>query len=267
MAATDSERRQLDWQSLLDTALTMPGSVGNEYNRFHNYSWGNLVLLWSQGVAPQPVATYKKWQELGRQVLRGAKAREIIRPITVKSKDQVDDQGNPKTYTRFKPVRCLFPLSETTGADLPPVEIPDWDADRALSNLNITRVPFADFDGNTAGYSVGRNLAINPVAAHPTKTLLHEMAHIVGGHTAPERVGEYRQHRGRFELEAEAPAYLVSKELAIDDPAADASSRGYIQGWLRGEPASDESVRLIFKSTTTILAAGRLAVEGVGDAA
>ena len=250
----------IEWPQLLDHALTMPGSVGNEYNRFHNYSMSNLALLYMQGIEPQPVATYRKWQELGRQVMKGSKARVIIRPITVKSKDEVDEQGNPKTFTRFKPVRAIFPMSETTGDELPPFELPEWSEDRALTTLDIKRVPFKDFDGNTAGYSYQRNVAVSPVAVHPQKTLLHEVAHIVSGHTTPENLKQYQTHRGRYEFEAEAPAFLVSKELGIGDEASDSSSRGYLQGWLRGEKPGEESIKRVFKTSTMILNAGRLAV-------
>jgi hypothetical protein len=34
----------------------------------------------------EPVATYKRWQAIGRQVLKGSKAAEIVRPITITRK-------------------------------------------------------------------------------------------------------------------------------------------------------------------------------------
>ncbi len=258
---TRPDQKAIEWQEMLQVALEAPGSVGNEYSRFHNYSFLNQMLLLSQGCPIEPIATFNRWKELDRHVVKGAKAFEIVRPITVTAKDQLDEQGQPKRFTKFKRVKAIFPVSMTAGEDLPPAEVPDWDAERALGALAITRVPFALFDGNVAGYSTDRQVAINPAAVHPTKTLLHEVAHIVGGHTAPDRIGEYQKHRGRFELEAEAPAYLVSKELQIATPEEDTSSRGYIQHWMRGQRPTDESIRTIFKSTQAILSAGRLAVE------
>jgi len=61
-------QRAIDWGKIIETALDMPGNVGNIYNRFYNYSYANQTLLWMQG-AREPVATYKRWQALGRQVM------------------------------------------------------------------------------------------------------------------------------------------------------------------------------------------------------
>lgn len=113
----------------------------------------NQILLLMQGVR-EPVATYERWRSIGRQVLKGSKAAEIVRPITVTRKN--DDGEVESTFTRFKPVRCLFTYSQTEGEELPPVETPGWDLDRALDRLDIRRVPYAMLDANAAGYSYGR---------------------------------------------------------------------------------------------------------------
>lgn len=270
MEATPKNQPQIDWAAMLESALTIPGNIGNSFCRFHNYSFGNVVLLVMQGVEPQPVATYKRWQELGRHVVKGAKAKEIIRPITVKLKDQFDDEGNQKTIVRFKPVRAIFPLCDTAGDDLPPAPaVPGWSLDQAMKNLNISEVPFRDFDGNTAGYSFGRNLAINPVAPHPVSTYLHEMSHIEAGHTSKLEERSYETHRGVMEFEAEGSAYLIGNELEQLPEDVATVSRGYLQGWLRGQAPPERSIRHVFTTTTSILAAGRLAdaQRGAGDAA
>ena len=61
-------RNQLDWPALLHEALTAPGQVGATYNRFYPYSYTNQMYLRLQGVR-EPVATYRRWQAVGRQVL------------------------------------------------------------------------------------------------------------------------------------------------------------------------------------------------------
>ncbi|TMD69892.1 MAG: DUF1738 domain-containing protein, partial [Chloroflexi bacterium] len=78
-----SEQRTIDWGKVIEEALTAPGNLGDTYNRFYQYSFFNQMLLRLQGVN-EPVATYKKWQELGRQVLKGSRAKEIVRPIFAK---------------------------------------------------------------------------------------------------------------------------------------------------------------------------------------
>src|SRR5690349_22718648 len=113
------QTREINWRQLIDVALGTPGSVGNVYNRFYEYSFLNQMFLRMQGVT-EPVATYKRWQSLGRQVLRGSKAHAIVRPIVIEKKNNegaVEDK-----LLRFKPVNCLFTVSQTVGDELPPVE-------------------------------------------------------------------------------------------------------------------------------------------------
>ena len=257
-----SERRQpqqteIDWGNLLNTALNSPGEIGNSYSRFWNYSYLNMMYLLAQGTPIEPVATYNRWKEMGRHVKKGSKAKEIIRPIQVKLKDELDDQGNPKVITKFKGVRCIFSLSDTAGDDLPEFERPEWSEKRALGALAITKVAFEHLDGNTAGYSYERNVAINPVAPYPFKTLLHEIAHIEAGHTAKDKLAQYALHRGLFEFEAEGTAYLAVHELGEVDKMNDSESRAYIQGWLKGQRPPDSAIKTVFKTTDSILKAGR----------
>lgn len=249
--------RKLDWEGLLEAALTIEGSVGNSFNRLYRYSMGNLALLMYQGVEPQPIATYKRWTELGRQVKRGSKAREIIRPITVTLKDQLDENGQPKKLTLFKPVKAIFPIEDTEGEPLPEIELPEWSRTRAIGVLALTEVPFTQFDGNIAGYSFGRNIAINPTALHPDETWFHEASHIVAGHTEPGTQEQYQAHRGVFEFEAEGSAYLTMNELEVMTDEIATATRGYLQGWLKGQKPGEQSVRKVFKTADAIINAGR----------
>lgn len=250
--------RDIDWAALIETALTAPGGVGNTYNRFYNYSFMNQMLLLMQGVQ-EPVATYKRWQSMGRQVLKGSKAKAIVRPLVIEKKNEAGALESKKVL--FKPVKCLFGVSETEGAELPPVEIADWDLPTALDTLDIKEMPFTALDGNTQGYSYERYYAINPVAVAPTKTMFHEVGHIVLGHTSAEQIPQYATHRGVMEFQAEATAYLSMNELEqlTDDQAYE--SRGYIQHWLQTDRPPDTAIRQVFSATDTILKAGRLVTE------
>lgn len=258
------ETRELDWQGLIETALTVEGSTGDTYRRLYDYSTLNVMFVMMQGIEPQPIATFKRWQALGRHVVKGAKAKEIIRPITVQRKDNNGDIE--ATFTKFKPVRCIFPYSDTAGDDLSPVEHQDWDEDRALKTLDITRVPFQTFEGNTAGYSFHRSVAVSPIAKFPFKTLTHEISHVSHGHTTADKQDEYRQHRGLMEFEAEGSAFLVCNELEVLTEEAASVSRAYCQTWLQGQRPPDSSIRRVFVTTDQIIRAGRLAVEGNDDA-
>jgi hypothetical protein len=94
---------------------------------------------------PGPLATYRGWQEKGRQVRKGEKAITLCRPVT---RSFEDDQGEKKiTATGFIERPFWFVLDQTDG---PPIEFPTtprWDRERALAALSIREVPFAIHDG------------------------------------------------------------------------------------------------------------------------
>jgi hypothetical protein len=203
----------------------------------------------------------KRWNALGRTVLAGSKAFEIIVPIFArKPKDEEDEEA---ALIGFKAVRRIFTYSQTEGEELPPIQLPEWDLATALRTLNIRQVPFAALSGNLQGYSQGRDIAINPVAAHPEMTLFHEVGHVVLGHTTPEMIAEYEHHRGDMEFGAEGTAHLVMKELGRLTVVMASNSRAYIQDWLRGARPPDKAIRQVFAATDDILKAGRIAVGGM----
>jgi Zn-dependent peptidase ImmA (M78 family) len=91
----------------------------------------------------------------------------------------------------------------------------------ALQTSGIRQIPFDELNGNMQGYSEGRNIAINPVAVNSDKTWFHELGHVVLGHTLAGALEEYTTHRGIFEFQAEATAYLASHELQqLDETTA-----------------------------------------------
>jgi antirestriction protein ArdC len=254
MRERSPQQREIDWAATLETALTAPGNIGNTYNRFYRYSFLNQILLMMQGVEG-PVATFDRWRSLGRQVLKGSKAAEIVRPITITKKN--DDGEVESAYTRFKLVKCIFGYNQTEGDELPPAETPGWELDTALKALNIKRVPFTMLDGNVQGFSSGREIAVNPVATDPLGTTYHELGHVVLGHTEPDRAVEYVLHRGIYEFQAETTSYLTMHELNVMSEDQASESRAYIQGWLRDERPGDVAIRQVFGATDRILRAGR----------
>jgi len=124
----------------------------------------------------------------------------------------------------------LVVLAQTEGAEYKPEPLPDWNETRALASVGVERIPFDDLDGNTQGYATARKVAINPLAVMPHKTLFHELAHVVLGHTAEGNLndGSERTPRSLREVEAESVALLCCESLGL--PGAE-FSRGYIQSW------------------------------------
>jgi antirestriction factor ArdC-like protein len=264
---------KLDWPKLMGEALTAPGNLGNTYSRFHDYSLTNELLFFIQGIH-EPVASYSHWKALGRQVLKGARAKEVIVPVLV-SEPALEDETSDETLEEkrervakligFKVVRKVFALSDTEGEEQPEVPTPGWDVQTALDKFGIREVPFDGANGNLQGYSRGLEFAINPIAVNKNKTRFHELAHIVLGHTLPHHFEEYQTHRGIMEFQAEAAAYLVMNELELMDDETASVSRGYIRHWLGSEQPPDQAIRQVFTATDRILRAGRLAVAGGTD--
>jgi antirestriction protein ArdC len=245
---------------LLRSAVTEPGTVSAAYRQFHNYSIGNQLLAWSQclgrGIQPGPMATFPRWKELGRHVRRGERAITLCQPVTVKRPaDATDDTDEADVFIRFVYRPHWFVLAQTEGAELPPAPIPTWDAARALATLDVTEIPFDETDGNVLGFARGRSIAINPVNPMPYKTRVHELAHVLLGHTAEgvQTDGEITPRNLR-ECEAEAVALLCC--AALDLPGVDCS-RGYIQSWWgAGHPIPERSAQRILKTADQILKAG-----------
>ena len=147
-------------------------------------------------------------------------------------------------------------LSQTDGADYTPVQTPTWNEARALEQLAISRIDFTATDGNVQGFARGRAVAVSPVAALPHKTLFHELAHVVLGHTAEGTLEDDEQTpRSLREVEAESVALLCCAALELPGLTY---ARGYIQHWhASGQPIPEKSAARIFKAADAILRAGQ----------
>ena len=266
--AKESSLAEIDWQAMLVEALNAPGAMGRTYTRFYNYSFLNQIRLLMQGLN-EPVATYKRWAELGFQVTKGSKAKVVLAPVLVTKRDKDTKQPVLHPVTKrpqqiligFRDSRTVFGFSDTDGDELPPLEAEGFDIEAALASLSITRTKFRHTDGNTQGYSMeddkqGKVLAINPTAVYPIKTTFHEIAHLVLGHCKGLTDGNPVCARHIAEVQAEAVAYLVAKELELVDWAPE-ESRHYIQSWLQGDDVEDKAISQIFSAVNKILVAGR----------
>ena len=257
------ENKTIAWSALLADAVNKPGIISNAYTVFHNYSVGNQMWAWSQCMARDielaPLATYKKWQSLGRQVKKGEKALTLCMPVTINKKDD-NGQKTGDVFQLFTVRANWFTLSQTEGDDfVNEVKTPEWDKELALSKLGITEVAFNNPDGNCQGYATGKNIAVNPVAQLPHKTRFHELAHVALGHTTEMTMSDSeRTPRDIREVEAESVAYICCSILGL--PGLH-ESRGYIQHWLSGNEIGDKTAQRIFGTAEKILKAGRAAAE------
>lgn len=251
-----------NFTTLLHEAVNKPGTIMKAYSAFHAYSLGNQLLALVQcqlrGIEPGPINTFPKWQDLKRHVKRGEKALTLCMPVTVKRKD-VDEAGNEQdaSFTTFVYKARWFVLAQTDGEAMQLPTMPTWDADKALSTLAIQRIAFTETDGNCQGYAKQRSIAVSPIAQAPHKTLFHEVAHVILGHTSEADFNDSElTPRNLREVEAEAVALLCCEALDLEGAEF---CRGYIQSWLkRGSDNAipEKSAQKILKAADQILKAG-----------
>jgi len=255
----DSSNRE-KWSELLQQAVNEPGLMLKAYTAFHGYSLGNQFAAMLQcafrRIEEGPIDTYKGWQSKGRQVRKGEKAIWLCMPITRKKRKNEDSDEDEVSIACFVWRPNWFVLAQTEGEPVPMPEIPDWSKDRALAALHIEEIPFTETDGNVQGYALKSQIAISPVAGLPAKTMFHEVAHVVLGHTQESTISDSeRTPRNLREVEAESVAMLLCESLGL---AGADFCRGYIQNWLDGQPIPEKSAQKIFGAADRILKAGRM---------
>jgi hypothetical protein len=234
------ENYQIQFRDLLKRAVSEPGTISAAYSAFHDYSIGNQLAALFQcslrKIPVGPISTLKNWNSKGRYVKRGEKAIWLCMPITGKktAKDETTGEEITDHYTFFVWKPRWFVLAQTDGQEYKPdVAINAWNRAKALEALNIEERPFEMIDGNCQGYSQHKTIAINPIAINPLKTTIHELAHVLCGHTTEGRVTDSEvTPRHLREAEAESVAFLVGSIIGLDNLS---DSRGYIQGWLQGQ--------------------------------
>jgi hypothetical protein len=273
-AAVPENIRDARWNTLLHEAIRQPGLLHSCYSKFHNYSIGNLMLaawqLGARGLEFGPLATFEQWKHKHERFVRkGEKAIALWMPIQVPLKTTDPNTGEEVktggTRTVFVMKAQWFALSQTEGKPLAETEsTPDWNLDKALKALNITLVPY-DFNmvpgGNCQGYAYKRNIAISPVCQKVLATQLHEIAHVVLGHTEKTALIADGSELPRCikELEAEATAMLCLDALGYEDMAV--FNRGYIQHWMAAGKVTEvpeDSAKRIFSAADKILKAGQV---------
>lgn len=199
--------------------------------RFHKYSIGNVLLIFSQMPGATLVAGYHTWQKLGRQVRKGEKGIAILAPMTWSKQEQAEDGSTTEVPVRWWKTVAVFDVSQTDGEPLPELGGIPHETDEALAAL-LTQVAEdrgfhvvidPDLRDGVQGYSDGREIHILPDTG--TQVLAHELAHTLLRHPFAVRDGELS--REEAEVEAEGAAYAVAAHFGLDP----SSSVPYLVGY------------------------------------
>jgi N-terminal domain of anti-restriction factor ArdC/IrrE N-terminal-like domain len=231
-----------DWKSWLDMQA-----------KFHRYSFANVMLLTMQNPDVSNVASFKKWQELGRCVTKGETAMRVLAPI-IKKVELKDKPGEYKEQcVGFRGVP-VFDISQTEGPDLPQTvkplqgDVPEGMIDSLhdhAKDLNATVLfahpgddPYLDNRPNVNGYverlkEGGHRIVVRGTLspAQQAKTYAHEIGHLAMGHQDEENPNS-KNLRSDKEVEAESFAYLISASWGLDTGDY---SFGYTAGWSGGD--------------------------------
>ena len=255
------EKFSVNYSNLLSEVLTKKGVVSQCFKTFHNYSVNNQFLLYWQlhckGKQISPVNSYDRWQKLGRQVRAKEQGMFLWVPMTYNVQVKEDDGTikNVPMIKGFKFKKGAFSLDQTDsikGEDKPlNFEIPNFDFNKVYDFYGIKLVPFEKLNGNIQGYAntKTRELAINPLAEEPEMTILHEVAHIALKHFEVDYGSDIK------ELEAEAVAYIIGSVLGLSETNLE-HSRGYIQGWFKGNEIPEKHAKNIMSKAQKILELG-----------
>ena len=214
--------------------------------KFYHYSANNVLLIAMQMPTATHVASYTSWQKkFKRQVKKGQRGLSIITPAPYKKTEEQEvinpDTGKPVmnrdgtpiteevevTVPRYK-VAKVFDLSQTTGAPLPELDVPEltgtvenyrifMDAMRAVSPVPIR---FDAIEGEAKGYydSVKKEIVIKEGMSElqTMKTAVHEISHArLHDRDTMLAKGGLKDQKTR-ELEAESIAYVVLSHYHLD---------------------------------------------------
>jgi antirestriction protein ArdC len=223
--------------------------------RFHNYSFGNTMLIAFQKPDASMVASFTTWKDLGRFVRKGEHGIRILAPMTVKArKDAVKVDGESRlspaqigarvttamreteaemeTFLRFKLV-SVFDISQTDGED-----IPDMPREPIEGDSHAEYLPDLERFAGELGYSVryaetgerggwcdptNREVVVSETQSPNgrVRVLVHELAHALG-------VDYTDYSRADAEVIVETAAIIACGTLGLDTSG---ESIPYIAGW------------------------------------
>src|SRR5579862_289711 len=166
--------------------------------KFHNYSFGNVMLIARQKRSATNVAGVRTWNSLGRFVRRGEKGILILAPM-ISRKDKTGeeitrengDEKNPQAQLYGFRAVYVFDISQTEGEDLPALTEVHGD----VSGYRERLVKFVEAQRLELNYSD----QIRPAKglSHGGKiTLLSGMQPIEEFSTLVHEIGHEMLHRG-----------------------------------------------------------------------
>jgi N-terminal domain of anti-restriction factor ArdC len=236
--------------------------------RFHDYSFGNVMLIARQKPNATNVAGVRTWNSLGRFVKRGEKGILILAPMvgyrrprqdenaaSMDNDNAADDRKAEKQLVGFRGVH-VFDVSQTEGKELPNLTEVKGEVGEQLERLrafvegNGIKLFYSDRIAPAKGTSSGGTITLlqGMEPAEEFATLAHEIGHEML-HWGERRTLTTKTVR---ETEAEAVAFVVCRSIGLETGTASAD---YIQLYHGDAKLLQESLEAVQRTATVILGA------------
>lgn len=221
------------------TELSSPSNALTK-NRYHN---SNILILWASAYngryTSSEWATYKQWNQLGKQIVKGSKGTPVIYYSSYKKTiEGVDDAVRiPIARTSF-----VFNACQTVGYEEPTHE------QASTTNEPMPHIDLAiqqtgaklEFSGDKAYYIPSADYICMPkielfhTVQHYYSTTFHELVHWTGHKTRLDRELAPRFKQNAYameELVAELGAAFMSAEFGISNHVRN-DHASYLKAWL-----------------------------------
>jgi hypothetical protein len=230
--------------------------------KFHDYSFGNQILIALQAPEATHVAGFHAWKKFDRSVMKGEHGILILAPVTRKvgeveerSHDGTAEKRDVRRIVNVKPV-YVFDVSQTEGKELPKFASVQGEPAEAIPLIKAfisakgVELEYAKSLGGAKGRSEGGKIYVEEGLLPPEEfhVLVHEVAHELL-HRGERRAETTRRSR---ELEAESVAFVVCTARGLD---AKQSSTDYIHLYRGDTKMLAESLEHIRRTANEILAA------------
>ena len=250
-------------------------------SKFHQYSFGNVLLILMQCPEASLVAGFQTWKRhFGRTVKKGEHGIQIIAP-TQRSRLVKQDRLDPDTqrpvigldgvpeqepvfvnYQSFR-VTYVFDVSQTEGKALPSYGVDELTGDvpyfdsmfSAVEKLAPVPIEYRPAAAAKGSYNcLERKIYVNEGMSQvqTLKTLIHETAHALLHDSSVLDDEIPKKDRHTKEVEAESIAYVVCQHFGIDTSDY---SFPYVTGWSRGKelPELKASLKCISRTAAGMI--------------
>ena len=240
-------------KSFLTNSQELKDFINFRNKNFYHYSIRNNVLIYRQDKTASMIAGFKRWQELGYNIKKGAKSIKVLVPLI--SKREID--GKEENHIYGYKYANVFDIKHTVPTETA-IEIPTIDTRMKIGNdkcnstklFNKSREIVEQYlpvkvvkeieDRTSKGMTDGKSIAIKKDKyISMCGTLLHEFTHFLNHFDK-----ENKRSRNQEEVEAEIGAMLFGAYFNLNI----SGKYKYIALWKNEDVRIDEAFDVALSS-------------------